>query len=112
MMIELLWSAVNRGTGRSAALRTPTFGKTGTSQDNRDAVFIGFAGDLVTGVWIGRDDNRPLGKIAGGGVPAQIWRDFMAAALNDRPARSFRTVHRAADHRRPAWERSRSRGYW
>ena len=59
----------------------PTFGKTGTTQDNRDALFVGFAGDLVVGVWVGRDDNKSLGKITGGTAPAQIWRSFMAPAL-------------------------------
>ena len=81
-MLDLLWAAANEGTGRRAALRVPTFGKTGTSQDNRDAVFIGFAGNLVVGVWVGRDDDKPLGKgISGGTVPAQIWKSFMAPAL-------------------------------
>jgi penicillin-binding protein 1A len=59
----------------------PTFGKTGTTQENRDALFIGFAGNLVVGVWVGRDDNTSLGKISGGTVPAQIWRNFMTSAL-------------------------------
>jgi len=59
----------------------PTFGKTGTTQENRDALFIGFAGDLVVGVWVGRDDNKSLGKISGGTVPAEIWRNFMTSAL-------------------------------
>jgi penicillin-binding protein 1A len=81
-----LSAAANEGTGRAAALRVPTFGKTGTSQDYRDALFVGFAGDLVTGVWIGNDDNQPLGKIAGGGLPAQIWRSFMVSAVNSEPA--------------------------
>jgi penicillin-binding protein 1A len=82
-MLDLLWAAANEGTGRKAALATPTFGKTGTSQDNRDALFIGFAGDLVVGVWVGRDDNRSLGKkVSGGTLPAQIWRSFMAPALS------------------------------
>jgi len=80
-MLDLLYAAANSGTGRRAALAVPTFGKTGTSQDNRDAVFIGFAGDLVVGVWVGRDDNGSLGKISGGTVPAQIWRNFMLSAL-------------------------------
>jgi penicillin-binding protein 1A len=80
-MLDLLWEATNKGTGRRAALAVPTFGKTGTSQDNRDALFIGFAGDLVVGVWVGRDDNKSLGKISGGTVPAQIWRNFMVPAL-------------------------------
>ncbi len=81
MTHSLLWSVLNIGTGREAALPIPAFGKTGTTQDNRDAFFIGFAGDLVAGVWIGRDDNRPLEGNTGGAVPAQIWRDFMSAAL-------------------------------
>ena len=80
-MLDLLYAAANDGTGRRAALRVPTFGKTGTTQENRDAVFVGFAGDLVVGVWVGRDDNTSLGKISGGTVPAQIWRDFMTSAL-------------------------------
>jgi penicillin-binding protein 1A len=80
-MLDLLYAAANSGTGRRAALAVPTFGKTGTSQDNRDALFIGFAGDLVVGVWVGRDDNKSLGKISGGTVPAQIWHNFMVSAL-------------------------------
>jgi penicillin-binding protein 1A len=80
-MLDLLWAAANEGTGRRAALATPTFGKTGTTQNNRDALFVGFAGNLVVGVWVGRDDNGSLGKITGGSAPAQIWRRFMAPAL-------------------------------
>jgi penicillin-binding protein 1A len=80
-MLELLRSTVIQGTGRAAGLAIPAYGKTGTSQDSRDALFIGFAGDLVVGVWIGRDDNKPLGGIHGGGLPAQIWREFMGEAI-------------------------------
>ncbi|WFL77607.1 transglycosylase domain-containing protein [Altererythrobacter arenosus] len=80
-MEELLRAAINRGTGRAATLSVPNFGKTGTTQDNRDALFVGYAGDLVVGVWIGNDDNSPLKGISGGGLPARIWRDFMRAAL-------------------------------
>jgi len=80
-MLDLLYAAANNGTGRRAALTVPTFGKTGTTQENRDALFIGFAGDLVVGVWVGRDDNKSLGRISGGTVPAKIWRDFMLSAL-------------------------------
>ena len=80
-MLDLLYAAANEGTGRRAALSIPTFGKTGTTQENRDAVFVGFAGDLVVGVWIGRDDNKSLGRVTGGTVPAQIWRSFMSSAL-------------------------------
>jgi penicillin-binding protein 1A len=80
-MLDLLYAAANNGTGRRAALAVPTFGKTGTTQENRDAVFIGFAGGLIVGVWVGRDDNKSLGKVSGGTVPADIWRSFMTSAL-------------------------------
>jgi penicillin-binding protein 1A len=78
---EMLRAAINRGTGRSAVLPIANYGKTGTTQDYRDALFVGYAGDLVVGVWIGKDDNMPLNGVTGGSVPARIWRDFMRAAL-------------------------------
>ena len=82
-MERMLRAAINEGTGRAAMLRGPNYGKTGTTQDNRDALFVGYAGDLVVGVWIGNDDNSPLaGGISGGGLPARIWRDFMNRAMN------------------------------
>lgn len=88
---QLLRRAVNQGTGRAAMLSIPNFGKTGTTQNNRDALFVGYAGDLVVGVWIGNDDNSPLAGVHGGSLPARIWRDFMAQALGKgaapRPAR-------------------------
>jgi len=88
-MREMLRAAVTRGTGRAAALPREAFGKTGTSQDNRDALFIGYSGDLVVGVWVGNDDNSPLAGVTGGGLPARIWRDFMRSAfrIETRPPR-------------------------
>jgi penicillin-binding protein 1A len=82
---ELLQYAVAKGTGHGAELPVVTFGKTGTSQDSRDALFIGFAGDLVVGIWVGNDDNRPMQGVSGGGLPARIWRNFMMQALNLHP---------------------------
>ncbi len=81
MLLDLLRTVVTDGTGRRARLAIDAYGKTGTSQDSRDALFVGFAGDLVVGVWIGNDDNTPLKAINGGTVPAQIWRDFMVGAI-------------------------------
>jgi penicillin-binding protein 1A len=100
-MLDLLWAAANTGTGKRAALWLPTFGKTGTTQDNRDALFVGFAGDLVVGVWVGRDDNRSLGKISGGTVPAKIWRNFMSSALavDHRPGPALPSAYRNAPKR-------------
>ena len=80
-MLDLLQSAVADGTGRAARLDQPVFGKTGTAQDHRDAVFIGFTGDTVVGVWVGNDDHSPMKGVTGGGLPAQIWRDFTSRAL-------------------------------
>ena len=77
----MLRQAINSGTGRAAMLAGPNYGKTGTTQDNRDALFVGFAGDLVVGVWIGNDDNSPLDGVSGGGAPARIWKQFMQGAL-------------------------------
>ena len=83
MLLDLLGASVSQGTGRAARLSIPAYGKTGTSQDNRDALFVGFADDLVVGVWIGNDDNSPLKGINGGGLPARIWRDFMSQAIRN-----------------------------
>jgi penicillin-binding protein 1A len=86
MLREVLYSVVQRGTGRAANLSVPTFGKTGTTSDYRDALFVGFAGDLVVGVWVGNDNNSPLPGTSGGGLPARIWRSFMAEALGTQSA--------------------------
>lgn len=82
---RMLRAAINRGTGQAAELPIANFGKTGTTQNYRDALFVGYAGDLVVGVWVGNDDNSPLDQVTGGGLPARIWKDFMRGAL-DLPA--------------------------
>ena len=84
-LLTLLAASVGGGTGHGAALPVATYGKTGTTQDNRDALFIGFAGGIVAAVWVGNDDNTPNPGLSGGGIPARIWRDFMANALNIAP---------------------------
>ncbi|WP_174280057.1 transglycosylase domain-containing protein, partial [Sphingomonas bacterium] len=81
-MKALLDASLNRGTGIEASLGIPAWGKTGTTQDGRDALFIGWSKDLVVGVWVGNDDNTPNPGLHGGGVPARLWRQFMAGALN------------------------------
>ena len=82
---QMLRTAINQGTGRAATLPIRNYGKTGTTQDYRDALFVGYAEDLVVGVWIGNDDNSPLNKVSGGGLPAQIWKQFMRGALSLKP---------------------------
>ena len=71
---------VTSGTGRGADTDGLVAGKTGTSQDHRDAWFIGFNEALVVGVWVGNDDHSPMRGVTGGSVPAQIWRRFVQAA--------------------------------
>ncbi|WP_375397560.1 transglycosylase domain-containing protein [uncultured Sphingomonas sp.] len=84
-MLDLLAASAQDGTGKQAALSIDTYGKTGTTQDNRDALFIGFANGLVCGVWVGNDDNSANPGLSGGGIPARIWRDFMMRALGVGP---------------------------
>jgi len=79
-MLDLLSSVVRGGTGTAARLDRPVGGKTGTSEDYRDAWFIGFTSDLVVGVWVGNDDNSPMNGVVGGSLPATIWHDFVSAA--------------------------------
>ena len=87
-MNELLAAVVSQGTGRAARLADRrSGGKTGTSQSFRDAFFVGFTGNLVAGVWVGNDDGAPMDEVTGGGLPARIWRDFMAAAHEGARAR-------------------------
>ncbi|MBB4571311.1 1A family penicillin-binding protein [Rhizobium leucaenae] len=80
-LIGLLQLVVERGTGRGADPGTFAAGKTGTSQNNRDAWFVGFTEPLVAGVWVGNDDGTPMNGVTGGALPAHIWRDFMREAM-------------------------------
>ncbi len=86
-MTELMAGVVAHGTGKAAALDRPAAGKTGTTQDSRDALFVGFTADLVAGVWFGNDDNTPMNRVTGGTLPARTWRRFMLAAEQGRPPR-------------------------
>ncbi|HZX79512.1 MAG TPA: PBP1A family penicillin-binding protein, partial [Lysobacter sp.] len=85
MMLDMLWQVVERGTGRAARLSEPTFGKTGTTQEHRDALFVGMTGDLVIGVWVGNDDGTPMRGVTGGSLPARMWRDFASSASRIAP---------------------------
>lgn len=80
-LVGLLQLVVERGTGRGANPGTFAAGKTGTSQNNRDAWFIGFTEPLVAGVWVGNDDDTPMKGVTGGALPAHIWREFMRQAM-------------------------------
>jgi len=88
-MTSILRDVIDSGTGHGAQLGArQAAGKTGTSQDYRDAWFIGFTTDYTTGVWLGNDDNSPMRKITGGLLPVDTWKDYMRAAhkgLKNRP---------------------------
>jgi penicillin-binding protein 1A len=81
-MNQMMRQVLVSGTGTRA--HVPGYdeaGKTGTTSDYRDAWFIGYTGGFVTAVWVGRDDNTPMKRVTGGGAPAGIWHDYMAATL-------------------------------
>lgn len=102
MMNDMLRTGVEAGTGRSAQLGNwPMAGKTGTSQRNRDALFVGYTANWVGGVWLGNDDDSST-SVYGGQVPAQIWRNFMTKAheglqVADLPGSYVRLQDRVAD---------------
>jgi len=81
-MNSMLSRVINdpKGTGKAAKLGRPAAGKTGTSQDYRDAWFIGYTADLITGVWMGNDNGAPMKGITGGNYPAKLWKNFMGQA--------------------------------
>lgn len=79
-MTAIMKTVITNGTGRAANIGKPAAGKTGTTDDSRDAYFIGFTPDVVTGVWVGNDDNSQMGGVTGGTIPAKIWHDVMIVA--------------------------------
>jgi penicillin-binding protein 1A len=85
-MLDVMSATVDWGTGKHAQIDRPAAGKTGTSQNFRDAWFIGLTAQLVTGVWVGNDDNKPMNKVTGGSLPVDIWHDYMAETLAGVPA--------------------------
>ena len=90
-LTDLLQTAVATGTGRAAQIGRPVAGKTGTTSSNKDGWFLGFSSGLTTGVWMGRDDARPVGGLQGGRAPAQAFASFMGKAVAKRPVEPFET---------------------
>ncbi|HEY2659383.1 MAG TPA: PBP1A family penicillin-binding protein [Caulobacteraceae bacterium] len=88
-MVRMMEGVLTHGTGVRAAFGRPAAGKTGTTQNWRDAWFVGFTPDWVCGVWVGNDDGTAMNHITGGQLPAEIWRQMMLTAHQDLPVRDF-----------------------
>ena len=98
-MTHMLYQVIHSGTGRRASLgRRPAAGKTGTTNDWRDAWFMGYTAQLTAGVWVGNDDYMPMDKVTGGSTPAEIWRDFMTSAHQGLPVRRLDGAYPAATY--------------
>lgn len=103
-MARLMQLAAEQGTGRNALrARRPIAGKTGTTQNGQDGWFVGFSDRLTAGVWVGRDDNKPVQGLTGGGMPARIWGDFIAEAqAGEAPGRLLRLPKQAFNALQPS----------
>ncbi len=91
-MTIMLEAVINQGTGRRAKLPIFAAGKTGTTQNYRDAWFIGWTNKYIAAVWVGNDDDKPMQKVGGGSLPAEIWHDIMLTTVKDTPAASTYTA--------------------
>jgi len=92
LITGMLQNVILHGTGTRANIGRPAAGKTGTTDDYRDAWFVGYTPDLVTAVWMGHDRPKPMPRISGGSIPAKMWADFMRKALAGTPPKSFAYV--------------------
>lgn len=88
-MTAMLKTVILSGTGTAANIGKPAAGKTGTTDDYKDAYFVGYTPDIVTGVWVGDDNNKKIHGLYGGTVPARIWKDVMTVATKDYGNKDF-----------------------
>ena len=88
-LTSMLMGVIARGTGTRANIGRPAAGKTGTTDNYQDAWFVGYVPDLVTGVWVGCDDNARMGSMTGGTTPATIWKAFMSKVVQGMPNKNF-----------------------
>ena len=106
-MNQMMARVLKDGTGKKAKLHRPAAGKTGTSQNFRDAWFVGYTADFVTGVWMGNDKGSSMKRVTGGGLPATFWQRFMTRAHQGMPVKALPGL--APSHPTPdekgLWER-------
>ena len=88
-LTSMLMGVIARGTGTRANIGRPAAGKTGTTDNYQDAWFVGYVPELVTGVWVGCDDNARMGSMTGGPTPATIWKAFMSKVVQGMPNKNF-----------------------
>jgi penicillin-binding protein 1A len=117
-MNSMLSYALEKGTGKAAKFNRSVAGKTGTSQNNRDAWFIGYSADLIAGVWMGNDNQARMKNVTGGGLPAKAWRAFMVAAHTHILARSLPSIKKVlepsttkASNQKPSVS-GKKKGFW
>ena len=84
-LTQMMEAVINQGTGRKARLPIFAAGKTGTTQNYRDAWFIGWTNKYIAAVWVGNDNEKPMNKVGGGSLPAEIWHDIMLTTVKDTP---------------------------
>lgn len=88
-MTAMMKTVLISGTGTAANIGKPAAGKTGTTDDCRDAYFVGYTPDIVTGVWVGDDNNKQVNGLYGGTIPARIWKEVMTVATRDMGSKDF-----------------------
>ncbi len=88
-LVDMMKGIVDYGTGKNAKLPRPIAGKTGTTNEFKDAWFIGFVPQLVCAAWVGNDDNTPMNKVVGGYIPALMWKQVMSTGLQNIPRLDF-----------------------
>lgn len=88
-MTAMMKTVIISGTGTGANIGKPAAGKTGTTDDYKDAYFVGYTPDIVTGVWVGDDNNKKINGLYGGTLPAKIWKEVMTVATRDLGSKDF-----------------------
>ncbi len=88
-MTAMMKTVILSGTGTGANIGKPAAGKTGTTDDYKDAYFVGYTPDIVTGVWVGDDNNKRINGLYGGTLPAKIWKEVMTVATRDLGSKDF-----------------------